>query len=309
MFPRHRLILAAVLLLARPACAFGQSVSQAASTPSAVKTAANRDGYVGSAACAPCHQGIARLFAKASMGHSLTPITPEFLKTLPLGSPDISSVFDPKSNHHFEVHPENGKLVASEYETGANGQEVFRSTHEMNWIIGTGENGFGALLRRDEYLFQAPLSHYTQTARWDLSPGYQNQDDGFNRIIQPGCIYCHSGRPQPIAGHDGSYRDPAFTQTSIGCENCHGPGAAHIELMQKGRIAKIGLDPRIINPVRLRSQLADDICMSCHQAGDVRVLQPGKTYQDFRPGEPLERTFAIFQVPPTRDNPAQRGSC
>ena len=173
----------------------------------------------------------------------------------------------------------------------------------MGWIIGTGENGFGALLRRGDYLFQAPLSHYTQTGRWDLSPGYQKQDDGFNRIIQPGCIYCHSGRPQPIAGHDGTYRDPAFTQTAVGCENCHGPGAAHVEARRKSKFVPIGSAPTIVNPGNLSSQLADDICMSCHQAGDARVLEPGKTYQDFRPGEPLERTVAIFQIPPTRDNP------
>jgi len=298
------------MLTAGSGCAFGKSASaQAADTPPAAAKAPNQDGYVGSAACARCHRGIASSFAKASMGHSLTPITPEFLQTLPLGETQTTSLFDAKSNHHFEVRAENGKLIVSEYETGANGQEVFRNTHEMDWIVGTGENGFGALLRRGDYLFQAPLSHYTRAARWDLSPGYQNQDDGFNRIIQPGCIYCHSGRPQPIAGHDGSYRDPAFTQTSIGCENCHGPGAAHIEAMQKGKISRNGSDPRngseskIVNPEHLSSQLADDICMSCHQAGDARVLQPGKTYQDFRPGEPLERTVAIFQIPPTRDNP------
>ena len=74
--------------------------------------------------------------------------------------------------------------------------------------------------------------------------------------------------------------------------------------MQKGKIPKNGSDSTIVNPERLSSQLADDICMSCHQAGDARVLQPGKTYQDFRPGEPLERTVAIFQIPPTRDAPA-----
>jgi len=237
------------------------------------------------------------------MGHSLTAITPEFLRSLPLGSPEKTTLFDARSNHHFEVRSENGRLIESEYETGPDGQEVFRNTHEMGWIIGTGENGFGALLRRGDDLFQAPLSHYTRTDRWDLSPGYQNEDDGFNRVIQPGCIYCHSGRAQPIAGHNGSYRDPAFTQTSIGCENCHGPGAAHVDAMRKGKFDKNGSDPAIVNPERLSSQLADDICMSCHQAGDARVLQPGKTYQDFRPGQPLERTVAIFQIPPTRDNP------
>ena len=86
---------------------------------------ASANGYVGSAACAPCHQGIAKSFAKASMGHSLTAITPDFLKTLPLPA----SYYDTKSNHHFEAHAENGKLYQSEYATDAEGKDVFRNTH------------------------------------------------------------------------------------------------------------------------------------------------------------------------------------
>jgi hypothetical protein len=303
-FPDPRFILAVLVLASGAGYVSGQhSPARALAMPQTPANTSNHDGYVGTAACAVCHRGIAESFAKTSMGHSLTPITPEFLKTLRLSPPDTTKLFDAKSSHHFEVYAENGKLLESEYETGAKGQEVFRSTHEMGWIIGTGENGFGALLLRGDYLFQAPLSYYTRTARWDLSPGYQNKDDGFNRIIQPGCIYCHSGRPQPIPGHDGSYRSPVFTQTSIGCENCHGPGAAHIEAIRSGKFGRKGSALAIVNPERLSSQLADDICMSCHQAGDIRVLQPGKTYQDFRPGEPLERTVAIFQTPPTRENP------
>ena len=232
------------------------------------------------------------------MGHSLTVVTPDFLKTLPLPA----SFYDTKSNHHFDAHAEDGKLYQSEFETDAEGKDVFRNTHEIGWIIGTGENGFGALLRRGDYLFQAPLSYYSQAAQWGLSPGYQNGDYGFNRIILPGCIACHSGRPQPVAGFTGRYDSTPLTQTSVGCENCHGPGAAHIEAMRKGKLAK-GADPTIVNPARLNGQLANDICMSCHQLGDARVLQPGKTYQDFRPGEPLDKTVSVFQIPPTRENP------
>jgi predicted CXXCH cytochrome family protein len=33
------------------------------------------------------------------------------------------------------------------------------------------------------------------------------------------------------------------------------------------------------------------------------VLQAGKTYQDFRPGQPLDKTLAVFQIPPTREHP------
>ena len=260
--------------------------------------------YVGSAACSRCHLEIANKFARTSMGRSLTRITPEFLKTLPLDPQHGTSYFDQKSNHHLDVVARDGKLYQTEYESAA-GQDVFRNTHEMEWIVGTGENGFGALLRRDGYLFQAPLSYYSRVAHWDLSPGYQNGNAAFNRAIQPGCIYCHSGRPQPVAGLPGKYESTVFTQTAVGCENCHGPGSAHIEAMESGEEFKPGQDRTIVNPVRLTEQLSDDICMGCHQTGDARVLQPGKTYQDFRPGEPLDKTFAIFQIPPTRENPPQ----
>jgi tetratricopeptide (TPR) repeat protein len=35
----------------------------------------------------------------------------------------------------------------------------------------------------------------------------------------------------------------------------------------------------------------------------VRILKPGKTYQDFRPGHPLDDTLSILLVPPTRESP------
>ena len=67
------------------------------------------NGYVGSAACSRCHLEIAQHFAKASMGHSLTAITPDFVKTLAVPA----SYYDTKSNHHFDVHLEGGKLFES----------------------------------------------------------------------------------------------------------------------------------------------------------------------------------------------------
>jgi hypothetical protein len=297
----HRASLAVLLLAAIP---FG-----AAEKPkkAQVPAAAPVGEYVGSAACSRCHLAIAHQFAKTSMGRSLTPISPDFLKTLPLPA----SFYDPNSGHHFEVHAENGKLYQTDYATaapgpdGKPGPDIFRNTHELEWIVGTGENGFGALLRREGYLFQAPLSYYSRAGQWALSPGYQNGDYGFNRVILPGCIYCHSGRPQPIAGHLGQYAAIPFTQTAVGCENCHGPGSAHVQAMHEGEEDSKGPDPTIANPARLSPRLSDDICLSCHQTGDARVLQPGKTYQDFRPGEPLDKTVSVFQIPPSRENPPQ----
>jgi len=53
----------------------------------------------------------------------------------------------------------------------------------------------------------------------------------------------------------------------------------------------------IVNPGTLSSWSSDNICMSCHQTGDARVLKEGKSYGDFRPGQNLEDTLSIFVVP------------
>jgi Tetratricopeptide repeat len=261
------------------------------------------DGYVGSVACSRCHAEIYSHFLRTSMGRSLTPVTPEFLHSVPVSA----SIYDPKSDRHFEIHTQDGKLYQSEYQIDAAGHEVFRNTHAIDFIVGTGANGLGGLTQHDNYLFEAPLSYFRETASWSLSPGYEQKDQGFSRVVAPGCIFCHSGRPQPVAGSIGKYKDPSFSQLSVGCENCHGPGSAHVQAMGMGesyaRGPKGDLDPTIVNPGNLTPALADNICMSCHQTGDIRVFQPGKTYSDFRPGQPLDRVLAILMTPPTRDNP------
>src|SRR5262249_40110385 len=101
--------------------------------------------------------------------------------------------------------------------------------------------------------------------------------------------------PQPVPERPGLYRDPPFRELAIGCENCHGPGELHVARLGKGAI---------VNPAKLPSRLAEDICMNCHQGGDTRVLQPAKDYSDFRPGRPLIETLAIFRVPLKRGSPA-----
>jgi len=233
------------------------------------------------------------------MGRSMSPIAPSLLERIPTSA----SVSDDRIHRRFTLHAENGKLFQSEFETAPGGQESFRETHEVNWIIGSGANGFGALLQRDDFLFEAPLSFYTKTQSWSLSPGYEFGDYGFNRPILPGCIACHSGRSQAVLNGNGRFLDPPFPELAIGCENCHGPGAPHVREMQEGESSAAGTTHSIVNPAKLEPWLADNICMSCHQTGDAMVLRPGNDYRDFRPGTPLDDTLAIFMVPPRRDSP------
>ena len=287
----------AVLLLTVPN---GLAVDDT-SKPSAQPSVTANGGYLGSKACANCHKQIYEQYSRTDMGRSISVVTPSLFEKIRV----TAKIFDQRSNRYLEVRAENAELFQTEYEKKADGTDLFRDTHKLEWIIGSGANGFGAIVRRDDFLFEAPLSFYSKTHNWAFSPGYEFRDYGFSRPILPGCISCHSGRPRPVADGNGRFHEPPFSELAIGCENCHGPGAVHVLERLQDTSARAGNDNSIVNPARLPSWLADNICMSCHQAGDVSALKTGKTFQDFRPGNPLDDTLSIFTVPIKRESPPQ----
>jgi hypothetical protein len=262
---------------------------------------ASSTGYLGSKLCGDCHRAIYNSFSQTDMGRSISVVSPKLLETIP----NSEHVFDAKLNRNFEVSIRDGNLYQDDNETGPDGKEIFRDAQKVEWIIGSGANGFGAIVRRGDALFEAPLSFYSRTRHWALSPGYESYDYGFSRPILPACISCHSGRPRPIPDGNGRFLDPPFTELAVGCENCHGPGASHVSAMKQSGPSTHGESHYIVNPAKLPLWLADNICASCHQTGDARVLKPGKNLQDFRPGTALDGTLAILMVPPKRDTPPQ----
>ena len=154
------------------------------------------------------------------MGRSMSLVTPAFLQQSSLPS----QYFNERLDRLFEVYSQDGKLYQSESATGTDGKESFRDVHQLEWIIGSGVNGFGGLLRKDGFLFQAPLSFYTHPMTWEPSPGYESIDLGFSRPITPGCIFCHSGRPNPVTGTNGQFDSNAFFPTGHRLRKLSWPG-------------------------------------------------------------------------------------
>lgn len=243
------------------------------------------DGYVGSKSCARCHSALYERYLKTSMGRSIVPAGAT-ARLAPAGAPVRVS----NDGVDYEIENRGGDLYQTESQRDASGRELFRVTHKLEFAVGSGANGIGYAIRRGGYLFEAPLSYYARGKTWDLSPGYEGERLGFNRLMAQGCVVCHSGRARPVAGSDGLYLDPPFEEMAIGCENCHGPGSRHVARPAKGSI---------VNPARLPARRASEICMNCHEAGDTRVYRDGKTSADIRPGEPLADVVAILKIPPS----------
>ena len=249
--------------------------------------------YVGSQTCRQCHFAIYDKFSHTDMGRSTS--LPSKILDWGWLSQKVD-LFNEKYNRHYEVFSRDSKVYQSEYGLDAEGKEIFRHTEELEFVVGTGANGATPIVRRGNYLFQAPLSYYAAKKAWDLSPNYEVHDLGFSLPITADCIGCHTGKTQPVKGREGLYEDPPISELAVSCERCHGPGELHVRERLAGAPVSGKVDRSIVNPAKLPPWLADNICMSCHE-GDIRSLQPGKSEGDFRPGTALNDTVLILKAP------------
>lgn len=273
--------------------AYGQGVS-------AQQDPSQHADYVGSELCAGCHNDLYDRFEASPMGRSMSLADDAIRPLVNLAQPVVSD----KLNRRFAVEERYDGFYQRETEAEPSDKPPFDSLHKLNFVIGSGVNGYSFLVRRGNHLVQAPISYYSREREWGLSPGYEfakpGEDYGFNRTIHAACLQCHAGRPVPQGDSDGLYDDPPFAELAIGCENCHGPGRNHAD----ARLADSAADDgQIVHPLKLDPRLAENICMNCHQGGDARVLQPGRSHFDFRPGEWLNDTIAILKLPMDPDNP------
>jgi hypothetical protein len=222
--------------------------------------------YISSQACAACHPAIARQYRETPMARSSGRVVAD----LPQG------VFrhGPSGIQYRMV----GTQVGFERPGGLRGQR------EVQFYLGSGAAGRSYLVQQDGYLFQAPVTWYTQKRAWDISPGQEQQKRmRWNRPIEPNCLYCHASLPRHISGTQNRYDSPPFAEDGVGCERCHGPGSQHAK----------GAGP-VVNPAKLSPQLRDDICSQCHLTGEARVNLPSKQIAMYRPGQPLNDYVAFF---------------
>jgi tetratricopeptide (TPR) repeat protein len=164
--------------------------------------------------------------------------------------------------------------------------------YEIAYAIGSGAHAVAYIIQIDHHLFQSPLTYYAGRG-WGMSPGYENNKaPDFYRPITPQCLFCHTGAARPVRGTLNTYQEPPFAAEQITCERCHGPAKAHMRDPVAGSI---------VNPAKLPARARDSVCEQCHLAGEAFILNPGKHFSDFRPGENLEDVFTVYVYASSQD--------
>jgi tetratricopeptide (TPR) repeat protein len=250
--------------------------------------------YVGDEACAQCHPSQAASYRQHPMSRSLGVLA----RSEPLER------YDPSAHNPFEslgfqflVERRPEAMLHKAIRRDLAGRVVTEIDAEVAFVIGSGIRGRSYLLNRDGYLFQSPLSWYTQKSAWDLSPGFELSYPP-ERPVVVSCLFCHSNQAEAVEDTRNRYRAPIFHGYGIGCERCHGPGALHVDSRRQDPRRAEMPDWTIVNPGRLAPQLREAVCQQCHLQGEKRFVRQGRQTFDYRPGLPLHQYWAIFVLAP-----------
>lgn len=245
--------------------------------------------YVGAEQCAQCHQDKAQTFLETGMGKSFDYSSKQksagrFINTPP--------VYDSFLNLYYLPYWQGDQFMLKEYRLVGK-DTVHKRIEKISYIIGSGHHTNSHFTEENGYVFQAPITFYTQNGQWDLPPGFEGgHNTRFSRKIGMECMSCHNSLPETDTKSENKYRNLPH---GISCERCHGPGEIHVREKGLGRLVDTSkhIDYTIVNPRKLSWQRQIDICQRCHLQGNA-VLKTGKTFADFRPGMKLSETFDQF---------------
>jgi hypothetical protein len=186
------------------------------------------------------------------------------------------------SGYRYSIVQQDRKVFLDFRKTDARSAE----RRELAYFVGSGAAAQSYLISVDGFLYEAPATYYSRPRAWGLSPGYGRYPYPFlTRAIAPQCLQCHSTRVQSIQGTQNGYQSSPFLEDGVGCERCHGPGAAH---------AASGRAEDIVNPAGLVPERRDSVCAQCHLSGEIRVERAGKSISDFVAGARLDDYAVAF---------------
>lgn len=232
--------------------------------------------FVGNQACARCHASIYESYSRTPMAHASGPASENLIP---------ADFTHSNSGVHYRIYSERSAVWLA-FERA--GDPAISGKRQLLYSIGSGRRGRTYLFAVDDFFFESPVNWYADRHQWDMAPAYGSvREIPLNLPAYPQCLRCHtSGMGLPLNGSENRYAIPLFSQAGVGCERCHGPGAAHVR------------GGAILNPAKLSPDRRDSICMQCHLEGSAAIERPGRRASDFMPGDVLDdylRHYTLVQ--------------
>ena len=134
------------------------------------------------------------------------------------------------------------------------------------------------IIEKNGVLYIAPIQYFADTDRW---VNYNEATWEKNPWLLK-CGGCHA------TGVD--LEKQKFVEPAVGCEACHGKGSWHAALPKTAVFEK---RQTIVNPSKLTSGVAAQICGSCHNRGKSTKYKDAEWAVGYEPGKALE---VLFQV-------------
>ncbi|RJR51707.1 MAG: hypothetical protein C4576_03390 [Desulfobacteraceae bacterium] len=131
------------------------------------------------------------------------------------------------------------------------------------------------LVEKNGDLYIAPVQYNSETGRW---VNY-DEDKWDKKSWILGCGGCHA---------TGVDLEKKTFEPGVGCEACHGPGSQHAALPKTSVFEK---RETIVNPSKLTSGVAVQICGSCHNRGKATKHDKASWPVGYRPGKALATYF------------------
>lgn len=215
-----------------------------------------QDAYVGSHACAECHQEIFN--RQASSNHALT------LRPTPEGwaedkVPPGFKLTDPGTGLVYQLLDPAGKVRQAVLQDG---KEI--ASAGLDLLLGSGHHGVSPMSFDGSTWRYLSLTYYAKHG-WDFSPMHGLGDAAARQKNATGwpvapdelekCFGCHSTR----LAFDGSRLDMQRSELGVRCESCHGPGRAHVEAVRSRT-----QDIAIPNPSKWATESHMALCEQCH---------------------------------------------
>jgi len=245
--------------------------------------------YVGMQTCRGCHNNVYETYIHTGMGQSFGLAN---LKKTAATFGKHALVYDDSLDFYYKPYFQDSVLYVMEFRL-EKGDTVHKRIERIDYIIGSGHHTNSHMINRNGYIYQAPITYYTQDGKWDLAPGFEDgNNQHFSRAILSECLTCHNHTPTPASGSDNKYLNIPL---GIECERCHGAGGLHVKEKLSGKRVDTSkyTDYTIVNPRNLSIDRQMDLCQRCHLQG-VAVLNEGKTFYDFKPGMALSDVMNIY---------------